>query len=254
MKKLLPLSIVALVLSCGTSSAVVNLFLTTSTNGSGAFDDSASGGFSQTLTPLTITPDGAAPWHYMGYPSYLNFVSGGPHIDSASLTLDITQAAGVPFFQAAGSLSQVPTTLGTVSTLSFQFSSYFEGTMNGTPVAPAVALMGLNVSGTVGPTAGEYVDFIMKEFFFDNLGNPIGDLTWAYNNSTPGATFGLTILPVWSGLPALTDNLITVNGYIIVNADPSSISFSPVPEPTSGACLLLGAAVLGSRRRAGRPR
>ncbi len=249
MLKLAPLSAVILILTCGSSSAVVNLFLPTSTSGTGTFNDSVSGGFSETLTPLAITADGAAPWHFMGYPSYLNYVSGGPHVDSASLTLDITQVAGVPFFQTAGSLTQIPTTLGTVSTLIFNFSSYFEGLMTGTPVAPALALMGLNVSGTVGPTLGEFVDFQMQQFYFDNLGFPIGNATWSYNNSTPGATFSSTVLPVWSGSPVLTDNLITVNGFINVSADPSSISFTPAPEPTVSVCLLIGATALGARRR-----
>ena len=250
MLKLAPLSALILILSCGSSFAAVSLLLPTSTMGTGAFDDTASAGYSETLSAPTITPNSGI-WRTMNYPGFLTYASAGPHVDSASLTIDITQAAGVPFFQATGALTQLASSLGDVATLSFQFASYFEGSMIGTPVVPATALMGLNVSGTVGSLAGEYVDFIMKEFYFDNLGNPIGDLTWTYNNSTPSATFGTTVFPTWSGSPILTDNLITVNGYIIVNADPSSISFAPaiVPEPTVSVCLLVGAAAIGARRR-----
>lgn len=250
MIKLIPLSALLLTLTCGTSSAAVFLLLPTSTTGTGSFDDSTSGGFSETLTAPTITPNSGI-WRTMNYPGFLTYASGGPHVDSASLTVDITQAAGVPFFQATGALTQAASSLSDVATLTFQFASYFEGSMTGTPVLPATALMGLNVSGTVGTLAGEYVDFQMKEFYFDNLNNPIGDLTWTYNNSTPGATFSTTVFPVWSGSPILTDNLITVNGFVTVSADPSSISFAPaiVPEPTVSVCLLAGAASLALRRR-----
>lgn len=254
MKKLVPLCALTLAFTCTTASAVVNLFLTTITNGSGFFDDTVSGGFSETLPNFTIVADGNAPWHAMNYPGALNYTSGGSHIDSASLKIDITQAAGMPFFQATGNMAQVPVTTATVSTLGYQFQSYFEGTMSGTPVTPALGLMGLDVSGTVGPTPGEYVDFVMKQFYLDSLGNAIGNLTWTYNNAIVGPFGPTTILPVWSGGPVLTDNLITVQGFITVTADPSSISFTPAPEPSSLACLLIGATALAARRRRGAAR
>ncbi len=255
MKKLVPLCALSLAfaLACGNSSAAVFLLLPTSTTGSGSFIDSPSGGYSEALTAPAIVPN-AGIWRTMNYPGFFNYTSAGPHVDSASLTMDITQAAGVPFFQAAGSIAQVASSLGDVAQLNFQFQSYFEGTMLGTPVVPATALMGMNLSGTVGALTGEYVDFLMKEFYFDHLGNPIGDLTWAYTNTTTSAVISTTIYPVWSGSPTLTDNLITIQGFIQANADPSSISFTPAPEPSSLSCLLIGATALAARRRRGAKR
>lgn len=255
MNKQLALLLASSLVALSAASAQVSLLLPTSTFGTGSFVDAPSGGYSETLTAPTITPN-AGVWRTMDYPGFFSFSSVGPHVDSASLNMGITQtvagSASMPFFSAAGSMTQLASSVGDVATLGFQFQSYFEGFMLGANPALALASLGINVSGTVGSVAGEYVSFNMQQDYFGPA--YIGTLAWSYTNSTPGASFGLTVLPTWTfagGSPTLTNNLISVQGFINVQADPSSISFAPVvaPEPGSLSLLLAAGIWMGSRRR-----
>jgi hypothetical protein len=243
MKLILLLS--SLVFSLESASGVVFLFEPNPglTHATFAFDDTLSGGYSESVF-APIVPPNSGIWHTMNYPGYLVYSSAGPHVDSASLSLDITQAGGVPWFAANGSLSQSANLAGDMANMSVQFSSYFEGTMTGTSLAAALGSMSYNVSGVVSAHAGSYVNLNAQSYFYDHLGNFVASLGWSYSNVTPGA-FSATVTPtiLSSGL-FLTDNLITVNGFITLQADPSSISITPVPEPSSFVFLLLGAAVL----------
>ncbi len=257
MKKQISLLLATSLLSIASASAAVNLYKPTSTIGSGAFDDSTSGGYSETLSvgPLVGI------WAPMDYPGFFSYSSVSPHVDSASLSMGLTQApagglTSMPFFSATGSLSQVASTLGTVSNLGFQFSSQFEGIMAGADPLLAMTFLGINVSGTVGSVPGEYVSFNMQQTYIDSVSFlNIGTLAWTYSNSIPSATFSTTIYPTWtwtpSGSPVLTNNLIDIQGFINVQADPSSISFAPaeVPEPGAFALIVLGAGVWASVRR-----
>jgi hypothetical protein len=232
----------------------VTLYNPSATTGTGSFDDTVSGGFSETLASPTLF-GAPAP---MNYPGFFAYASAGPHIDSASLVMGLSQAvagvASIPFFTASGSIAQVAITTGTTAQLGFQFQSKFEGFMVGADPNLALTFLGINISGTVGPTPGEYVNLTMQQIYIDCVTlNNIGTLAWNYSNTTAGL-FSATVYPTWTPnfSPVLTGNLIDVQGFITVQADPSSLSFaSIVPEPGSLSCILLatGLFAAGARRR-----
>jgi hypothetical protein len=233
-----------LIISTASTSATVFLFdpSPAKTQGTLSFNDTTAGGYSETVFAVNPLPN-AGIWHTMNFPGYLNYASVGPHVDSANLTLDITQVAGVPWFAATAGLSQAANVSGDTATLSVQFASYFEGTMSGTSLLAAIPSMGYNVSGVVGGHLGSFVSFSAQTDFFDNANVLIATLGWTYSNTTPGPFAALVLPTFFVGGPVLTDNLITVQGFITLQADPSSISISPVPEPTSLALLVLGGAM-----------
>ena len=172
-----------------------------------------------------------------------------PHVDSATLNMGMTDViagpACLPYFTAVGSLAQAGNVLGDPALLIFNFNSYFEGFMTGAdPSLPGVLnSLGMSLSGTVGTTPGEFVSLNMTQNYTDAVSLvALGTLTWSYSNITPGG-FAATVIPTWAGVP-LTNNLITIAGTLVVQADPSTISFSlpaSVPEPGSLALLSLGA-------------
>lgn len=209
------------------------------------FDDSLSGGYSELVSAVNPAPN-AGIWHTMNYPGYLNYTSAVPHLDSAKLNLNITQTAGVPWFAGAGGLAQVNNTAGNTAMLTVQYASYFEGSMVGTPIIPALSLMAYNVSGIVGTHAGSFVSFQAQIDYFDNNNIFIASIGWNYSNTTPGA-FTTTVLPTFmAGSPFLTDNLVTAQGYFQLQADPSSINVAPViPTPEPSALALLGVGCAG---------
>ena len=127
------------------------------------------------------------------------------------------------------------------------------------PAAAALAgLLDYSVSGFIGFNLGAFASLNAVLTYTETVGGaPIGTLTWNYFNSTFGSFGPVPVTPVWApdilnlgGL--LTSNLITVNGVITLQADPSSISIAPVPEPTAWVSLFLGAAALAGQRRRGK--
>ena len=251
MRNKLALCSLILSITCGKSSAIVYLFDPALTSGSVSFDDTLAGGFSSAVGAGVVTPN-AGIWRTMNFPAYQTYVSGGPHVDSASMNLDITQTAtGVPWFAATTSLAQAGTVNGDTAYLNGVSTSFFEGIMSGVSLVGSLPLMGYTVSGVVGANSGAYVKLTAKTDYYDSLGFPIASVFWNYTNSTPGA-FSAPVIPTWSGSPVLTDNLITVNSFIQLEADPSSISMTPmvaVPEPATGLLALVGVAAFAARRR-----
>ena len=123
--------------------------------------------------------------------------------------------------------------------------------MSGVSLAASLPLLGYNVSGVVGANSAAYVNFNAQADFYDSGGFFVSSLIWNYTNTTPGA-FSTTVNPIFIGSPVLTDNLMTVNSIIQLQADPSSISITPtvvVPEPATGLLALVGVAALVARRR-----
>lgn len=252
--KFLPrlVGITALCITIQSASATVFLFDPNpiKTYANLTFNDTLSGGYTESASASVVAPN-AGIWRTMNYPGYMNYSSTTPHVDSASLSLDITQAGGVPWFAGTASLSQAANVAADVATLNVTFASYFEGTMSGTSLIAAMPLMAYNVSGVVSSHGGDYVNFNAQTDFYDNATNFIASIGWFYSNNTPGS-FSTTVLPtLLVGSLFLTDNLITAQGFITLQADPSTISITPapVPEPASAALLLLGAAVLLRRRK-----
>jgi len=223
------------------------------TTGSITFDDTLSGGATTTnLSPVIILLD--QPMNNLGWMTYTS--TGFPHVDTASMTVDITQAlfpAGplsIPWFAATASLVQTGSNTGDTAVLTGVVSAGFEGFMATSNPSSLLALLGYNVSGSVGTNPGAFASLNAQLDYYDSTGVPflVGSLFWNYSNVTPGA-FATTVFPTWVGAPTLGANLIDVNGFITLQADPSSISISPVPEPTTFASLFLGAAMLAGRRR-----
>lgn len=251
MRNKLALCSLILSITCGNSLAIVYLFDPALTSGSVAFDDTLAGGVLTTVSAGVVTPN-AGIWRTMNYPSYQTYTSGGPHVDSASMTLDITQtASGVPWFAATASLSQAGVVNGDTAYLTSVSTSFFEGIMSGVSLAASLPLLGYNVSGVVGANSAAYVNFNAQADFYDSGGFFVSSLIWNYTNTTPGA-FSTTVNPIFIGSPVLTDNLMTVNSIIQLQADPSSISITPtvvVPEPATGLLALVGVAALVARRR-----
>jgi hypothetical protein len=98
MRNKLALCSLILSITCAKSSAVVYLFDPALTSGAVSFDDTLAGGFSGAVGAGVVTPN-AGIWRTMNYPAYQTYVSTVPHVDSASMNLDITQTAtGVPWF------------------------------------------------------------------------------------------------------------------------------------------------------------
>lgn len=251
MRNKLALCSLILSITCGNSSAIVYLFDPALTSGSVSFDDTLAGGFSGAVGAGVVTPN-AGIWRTMNYPSYQTYISGGPHVDSASMSLDITQtASGVPWFAATASLAQAGTVNGDTAYLTAVSTSFFEGLMSGVNLPASLPLLGYNVSGVVGVNSAAYVNFNAQADYFDSGGFYVSSLIWNYTNTTPGA-FSTTVYPTFAGSPFLTDNLMTVNSLIQLQADPSSISITPtvvVPEPATGLLALVGVAALAARRR-----
>ena len=250
MRKQLDLGAVILALARLNSAAVVYLFDPALTSGSVSFDDTLAGGVVTTPSAPVVTPN-AGIWRTMNYPAYLTYASGAPHVDSASLTLDITQTgSGVPWFAATASLAQAANVNGDTAYLTAVSTSYFEGIMSGVSLAASLPLLSYNVSGVVGVNSSAFVNLTAQADFYDSGGFFVASLLWNYNNTTPGA-FSTVVIPTFIGSPVLTDNLMTVNNLFKLTADPSSISVTPtvVPEPTAGLFALLGVAGLFAYRR-----
>jgi hypothetical protein len=250
MRKKLAICSFIVAVTCGTSPAVVYLFDPALTSGSATFDDTLSGGVLTTVSAAVVTPN-AGIWRTMNYPAYLTYASGVPHVDSASLTLDITQTvSGVPWFAATASLSQAANVNGDPAYLTSVSTSYFEGIISGVNLAASLPLLAYNVSGVVGANSGAYVILNAKTDFYDSGGFYVSSLLWNYTNTTAGA-FSTVVVPTLGGPPVLTDNLMTVNSFLQLQADPSSISITPtnVPEPSAWVCLLGGLAAVAVRRR-----
>ena len=227
--------------------------LGTPTNGNIIFNDTVSGGTSTTISSGIPVLPLDLPMNNIGWMTYTS--TGFPHVDSASMTVDITQAPGgpgsIPWFSATASLAQTGAVTGDTAFLTSNVSAGFEGFM--TPVNPAslTPLLGYLVSGIVGTNPGAFASFTAQLDYYDS--SPItpvfvGSLFWNFSTTTPGP-FATPVYPTWVGVPTLGSNLIDVSGFIQLSADPSSISIRPVPEPAAMASLLLGAVALASRRR-----
>ena len=224
----------------------------TTTTGAIVFNDTASGGAS-TTSPSPFYPPGDLQMNNLGWMSYAS--TGSPHVDTASMTVDITQApfpAGpmsIPWFAATASLAQTGSGTGDTASLMATVSAGFEGPMTMSSPPSLLPLLGYNVSGTIGTNTGAFASLNAQLDYYPGGGGPlIGSLNWDYLNTTPGP-YTATVFPRWVGAPTLGSSLIDVNGFIQLQADPSSISIDPVPEPGTFASLFLGAATLASRRR-----
>ena len=231
-----------------TSSAVVYLFEPSLTSGAVNFNDTTAGGTSTTVTAPIVVPNAGA-WHTMNYPGYMSYTSASPHVDSASINVDITQTAtGVPWFATTGSIAQAGIVNGDTAILAANMTSFFEGPMVGVNLAASLPLMAYNVTGVVGTNSAAFVTLFGQLDYYDNLGFFMSSVFWNYTNTTPGP-FSFPVTPTLVGSPVLTDNLITVNGFYHLQADPSSISFAPVPEPASWAGALACGGLTFLRRR-----
>ena len=179
--------------------------------------------------------------------------TGFPHVDTARMSVDITQAPGgplsMPWFAATAQLFQAGNVTGDTALLTATVSAGFEGFMTTTNPSSLLALLGYSVSGIIGTNPGAFASLNAQLDYYVGGGGPlIGSLIWNYSNVTPGP-YAATVLPTWVGAATLGSNLIDVTGSINLQADPSSISITPVPEPTVFASLFLGAATLAGRRR-----
>lgn len=219
-----------------------------STTGTIVFNDILSGGVSTTAFSPVI-PFGYQPMPNLGWMTYAS--TGAPHVDSASMNLDIDQVPGgpgsIPWFAATATLSQAASVNGDTALLTGTVQTGFEGFMNGVNPSALLGLLGYSVSGILGTNTGAFATLNAQLDYYVTGGPLIGSLIWNQTFTGAGPYSG-TVIPTWSGGP-LTSNLITVNGFIQLQADPSSISIAPVPEPTAGVSLFLGAAALGVRRR-----
>ena len=252
------------------ASAQVILFNGTGTVTTGAviYNDAASGGdFTFDFFPGFVGDQ-------LMYPpltstNLIAYTSAFPHVDSATMNVDITQTpfpganAGIPWFAATASLSQVgPPLTGTIATLTAIVNTGFEGFMTGAdPTAAAAAgLLDYSVSGIIGTNPGAYASLNAFLTYTETVGGAtIGTLTWSYTNLLVGSFGPVAVTPTWApnllvtGLSGqLSSNLISVYGNITLEADPSSISIAPVPEPTAWVSLFLGAAALAGQRRRGK--
>ena len=227
----------------------------TPTTGNIVFNDTASGGTTTTVTSGIPALPLDLPMNNIGWMTYASTV---PHVDTASMTVDINQAPGgpgsIPWFSATASLAQTGITTGDTAFLTSNVGAGFEGFM--TPVNPSslLALLGYSVSGVVGTNPGAFASFNAQLDYYDSaLVVPayLGSLVWSFSNVIPGP-YATTLFPIWTGGPTLGSNLIDVSGFIQLSADPSSISIAPVPEPSALASLVVGAVALAGRRRRGK--
>ncbi len=269
------LATLLLTLCCERASAQVYLFngAGTSTIGAVFYNDAPSGGtFTSDFFPVVgfvgdqamfIPPLGPV----LAPTPLINYTSAFPHVDSAFMNVDITQTpfpglpgtTGIPWFAATASLSQVGSVSGDTASLSATMGAGFEGFMTGAdPAAAALAgLLDYSVSGIIGTNPGAFASLNAVLTYTETVGGAtIGTLTWNYTNSIPGF-YSVPVTPSWTPnllvTPGpLTSNLIRVNGVITLQADPSSISIRPVPEPTAWFSLFLGAAALAGQRRRGK--
>ena len=251
------LATLIITLCAGHASAQVLLYnvFGSPTTGNIVFNDTASGGTTTTVTSGIPALPLDLPMNNIGWMTYASTV---PHVDTASMTVDINQAPGgpgsIPWFSATASLQQTGAVTADTALLTSNVGAGFEGFM--TPVNPSalLALLGYNVSGVVGTNPGAFASFNAQLDYYDSsvvVPFLVGSLFWSYSNFTPGS-YATTVTPTWVGAPTLGSNLIDVSGFIQLSADPSSISIAPVPEPSALASLFVGAVALASRRRRGK--
>lgn len=245
------LAALLLTVCCGHASAQVIFYNDpgVSTTGSVTFNDTASGGTSTTVFSPTI-PFGFQAMPNLGWMTYAS--TGLPHIDSASMNVDIDQVPGgpgsIPWFAATATLSQTLNNNGDTAVLTGTMQTGFEGFMTGVNPGALLGLLSYSVSGVLGANTGAFAQLNAQLDYYETGGPFIGSLVWNSGLITGAGSYSTTVTPTWSGGP-LTSNLITVNGFITLQADPSSISITPVPEPTAWVSALFGAVALAGRRR-----
>ena len=238
-------------LGCGYASAAPTL----SAGGTGTigFDDISSGGV---LTTNALPPTISSSLPYVWGTPYDSLVPSVGHVDHAAIDLNIQDAGGMPWVAGNATLTQLVATPGTIAQFSTNFNLAFTGLNPTDDISLALASMAYHVFGNVGGSSfGPFVFFSQHVDIFNSSSVHIHSLDWTFTDQVFNTTFNVFVTPQLNNYNLASnqigDSSISMVGTIFLQADPSSISIDPVPEPAAWSSFLLGLGGLLMKRRRG---